>query len=72
MIFDNIDILFFQSYILEDLDVFTNYTVSVALSNVNGTGPFSDSITNVSCDGGERERERGGGGGEGGYYLTFF
>ena len=38
--------------------MFTNYSVSVALSNVNGTGPFSDTITNVSCDGGETERGR--------------
>ena len=51
-------IFFFQSYILGGLDVFTNYSVSVALSNNYGPGPLSDPITNVSCDGGERERER--------------
>ena len=49
--------ILFQSYILGGLAVFTDYNVSVALSNVNGTGPFSDPITNVSCDGGETERE---------------
>ena len=54
-----ITFVLFQSYILEGLDVFTNYSVSVALSNINGTGPFSDPSTNVSCDGGEhKERDR--------------
>lgn len=37
--------------------MFTSYNVSVAVSNVNGSGLFSDPITNVSCDGGETERE---------------
>ena len=46
---------------LSGLDVFTNYSVRVGVANHNGTGPFSEEMYGVSCDGGKgerRERER--------------
>ena len=66
-------------YVISDVEVNSSYSVSVALSNVNGTGPFSINETeNSPQEGGEereggrergvrgreREREREGGGGE--------
>ena len=45
--------LLFQSVVLHGLRAFTNYSVRVAVANDDGTGPFSEALTGVSCDGGE-------------------
>ena len=44
----------FQSYIIQDVAVNSSYSVSVALSNINGTGPLSQSVMGPSPEeGGE-------------------
>ena len=37
---------------LDGLDAFTTYDLQLALSNVNGTGEFSASVSNRTCDAG--------------------
>ena len=42
-----------QNYTIEDLVPSTEYNVSVAVSNINGTGNFSEAIANRTCEGPE-------------------
>ena len=42
-----------QSYTIEDLVPSTEYDVSVAVSNINGTGNFSEAVANRTCEGPE-------------------
>ncbi len=42
-----------QNYIVRNVTSFTNYTVTVAITNDNGTGPISDGSSVRSCDEGE-------------------
>ena len=46
-------LLITQTYIIEDLMPFTNYSVSIAVSNTNGTGNFSEAVQNRTCEGPE-------------------
>ena len=46
-------LLITQSYTIEGLMPLTNYSVSVALSNNNGTGNFSETVENRTCEGPE-------------------
>ena len=45
----------FRTSMLPELETFTSYSVEVAAVNVNGTGPFSDPITGISGQDGERK-----------------
>ena len=40
-----------QSYTIEGLVPSTDYNVSVAVSNINGTGNFSGPVENRTCEG---------------------
>ena len=42
-----------QNYTIEDLVPSTEYNVSVAVSNINGTGNFSEAVQNRTCEGPE-------------------
>ena len=46
-------LLITQTYIIEDLMPFTNYSVSIAVSNTNDTGNFSETVQNRTCEGPE-------------------
>ena len=46
-------LLITQTYTIEDLMPSTNYSVSIAVSNTNGTGNFSEPVQNRTCEGPE-------------------
>lgn len=48
-------LLITQTYTIEGLMPLTNYSVSVAVSNNNGTGNFSETVENRTCEGPEVE-----------------
>ena len=50
--FNRCDVLLvMQSYTIEGLVPSTDYSVSVAISNINGTGNFSEPVENCTCEG---------------------
>ena len=46
-------LLITQIYTIEGLMPLTNYSVSVAVSNINGTGNFNETVENRTCEGPE-------------------